>query len=259
MASLVTTADVRQFADMNRRGMCLMDICAATGRCEKTVRKYLRQMGIDPARNKHSVRESTWKFSELRQLVAMYRDGVPLKEIAQRIGRSFGAVATKLSKKVNARRCVRLPKKHSQYIAANYSWKTSRQIAEELGMSASSVRNHLSALGLAYKKNEWTWWMEKYLTDNYSDGDSKEIARHLGVTVSALQKKAWKLGLKKSEAYMDGLKVRNADRLSDVRELAHESLRKKQAARKQKSVMKPKRVPAKNMNTFMQIVSGRVS
>lgn len=258
MASLVTTEEIRQFAEMNRRGMCLTDICAETGRCEKTVRHYLRSVGVDPARNKHSVRKDAWTFSDMRMLLTMYRDGVPLKEIAQRIGRSFRAVATKLSNKVKATRNVRVSKERIQYIAENYRYKTSRQIGEELGVSASTVRNHLSALGLAYKTKKWSWWMYQYLRDNYADGDNKDISAHLGVTVAAIHKKAWKLGLKKSDAYMASMQKERAKTLNEVRELAHQALREKYAS-KPKKVRKKKQVPAKNMNTFMQIVSGRVS
>lgn len=88
--------------------------------------------------------------------------------------------------------------------------KTARQIADAMGRRVRSLRavaqGHGIELRLVHVRHQWSAGMDDFMRAHYSDTPTAELAETLGVSQSSVYGRAGKLGLRKSEAFLESAK-----------------------------------------------------
>lgn len=80
-----------------------------------------------------------------------------------------------------------------------------REIAAHLGRARGTIKKQRHKMGLLhYKKRKWSQQEEEIVEKYYPDTDNDKILAMLpGISILALYRKAYQLGVKKSDAYME--------------------------------------------------------
>lgn len=111
---------------------------------------------------------------------------------------------------------VQLPDDKIEIIRQNIDFRPRTELAKMVGIGTHCLYKYLNILG-AEMHHEWANHddgIDDYIREHYPDEQSWKIAAHLGIGKSTVIRTAKRLGLKKSEAFMewmDEITKRNRD------------------------------------------------
>jgi len=136
-----------------------------------------------------------WSGNE-EELLAELFPGTPNEEIAEKIGRTLGAIANK-ARKMGLRKMEFWSQEEDDLLKKLYRDLTYEQLAKRLERSKGAVQIRVIVLGLECKVDNWTEDEIDFLKKSYSQMTYPQIARKLGRTWTAVAAKAEKLGFTK--------------------------------------------------------------
>lgn len=149
-----------------------------------------------------------WTEDEDTYLYTHYQTQ-PARAIAEHLGRAATAVRKRATAK-GCRKTAVWTADDKAFIAAHPSWPTVR-LAAALSRTVRATRR-MRRLVLERQRpyEAWTDGQLAYLAEHYADTPNKELARALGHTASSVTTVAGAHGLRKSAAYMAGVRERAA-------------------------------------------------
>ena len=137
-----------------------------------------------------------WKKEEIEFLVKNYGK-MKIREIARRLGRSYGSVRTKAKVLGLQRRNYKFwTEEEKKFLLENIDKLSLDEIAKRLGRSRESVKRMKNKLGI-HAVRKWTQEEVAFLIDNYSKMTTQEIAEKLGRSIDSVRGKILLLGLRK--------------------------------------------------------------
>jgi len=153
---------------------------------------YQRQSCMNPV---------PWSGNEKNLLVELFPT-IPNEEIAERIGRTLDAIASK-ARKMKLRKMDFWSEEEDQLLKKLYKELSYEQMAQRLGRSRGATQIRVIVLGLECKVNNWTEDEIDFLIKSYQKMKYHEIAKKLGRTWTAVAAKAEKMGLKKEHHWSE--------------------------------------------------------
>lgn len=124
-----------------------------------------------------------WTMAEIKYLKESYKAHADISAIAEQLGRSKGAVHTKISQiGIAIPTKTKFPRGYKKYLKDNYQSMTNQQLADALGCTLTVLRYKLYEMGLrrySAAVEHWTAEENKILLDNYQTKTNIDIARML--------------------------------------------------------------------------------
>lgn len=146
-----------------------------------------------------SQRQDAWTPEQTALLQSLFRDDIPLAEIASMLGRSLHGTRSKICD-LGLRRNSARPwtEEEDSILLKFYRRESTSQLAVSIGRSPASIYAKASQLGLTLESMPpWDEFEIESLKRYYRDGEPiSQIAAALGRTISAVNTKASDLGLR---------------------------------------------------------------
>ncbi len=104
-----------------------------------------------------------------------------------------------------------------EFVKSNFEHMTDKEIGDHIGRSAKAIKTLRQKHGWITKRNYWTDEEMAIVAEHYSDTDNEVILEMLpGRTISGLYHAAQKLGINKSDEYMENQRQELAHRLGEL-------------------------------------------
>lgn len=186
---------VKLYPKMNNR-----DLAAAFGRSVWGIIGKARELDLKKDytggyRRQSCMNPILWSDNEEELLVELF-PSTPNEEVAEKIGRTLGAIANK-ARKMGLWKMEFWSEDEDQLLKKLYKKLSYEQLARRLGRTRGATQIRVIVLGLECKVDNWTEDEIDFLKKTYSQMTYPQIARKLGRTWTAVAAKAEKIGFTK--------------------------------------------------------------